>query len=187
VGQPQARYPWSPERNAPQASWPPKGVTLIAHFRAAEKFRPRWGALQVSVHYALYDGLPLLAKWITLANGGGKPVEVGQAEVEILAVNEREKPRLRVESNYAFFIASTGPAALETTHWGADPQYESQVDNERQMPLLLTSRYPLGPGWRSSPEGPSSRSRHTSCCTTATSASARAWRGGGCTARWPPR
>ena len=58
---------------------------------------------------------------------------------EILAVNEQEKHRLHVESDYAF-------SRMETTQWGPDADYLTQVDYRYQMPLLMTSHYPLGPG-----------------------------------------
>ena len=58
---------------------------------------------------------------------------------EILAVNEQEKHRLHVESDYAF-------SRMETTEWGPDADYKTQVDYHYRMPLLLTSYYPLGPG-----------------------------------------
>ena len=35
---------------------------------------------------------------------------------------------------------------METTQWGPDADYKTQVDYHYQMPLLMTSRYPLGPG-----------------------------------------
>ena len=35
---------------------------------------------------------------------------------------------------------------METTAWGPDADYKTQVDYRYQMPLLMTSHYPLGPG-----------------------------------------
>lgn len=151
TGVPEARYSWKPARFSADAPWPPKGITLAATFEPPDSLKAKFNGLKVMLHYALYDGVPLLAKWITVENGGGKPVEIGQVEGEILAVNEQEKPHLYVESNYAFYIAGTGPHALNTTYWGPDADYTSQVDYDLQMPLLLTGKYPLGPGERLEP------------------------------------
>ena len=54
-------------------------------------------------------------------------------------MTEAEKRRLHVESNYAF-------DGMNTTHWGPDSEYLTQTDYLYQMPILLTSKYPLGPG-----------------------------------------
>ncbi|MCX5672317.1 MAG: alpha-galactosidase [Planctomycetota bacterium] len=139
TGKPQPRYEWKPKRHAPNVAWPPAGVTLVANFQPPEGLREKYRGLALSVHYELYDGIPVLAKWVTVSNGAGKEVVVGSVETEILAVNEQEKARLHVESNYAF-------AGMNTTFWGPDPDYKTQIDYEYKMSLLLTSKPPLGPG-----------------------------------------
>ena len=80
-----------------------------------------------------------MSKWVTIRNAGQKPIELDALSAEILAVNEEEQHRLHVESDYAF-------SRMETTQWGPDADYLTQVDYWYQMPLLMTSRYPLGPG-----------------------------------------
>jgi hypothetical protein len=144
IGMPEPRYPWKPKRHAAAAAWPPRGVTLTAEFQPPESIRARYSGLTVAVHYELYEGLPVLAKWVTVSNHSASAVALGKVESEILAVNEQEKPRLHVESDYAF-------STMETTHWGPDPAYTSQIDYTYQMPLLLTSSDPLGPGVRLKP------------------------------------
>jgi hypothetical protein len=127
VEKPAARYEWKPNRNAPRAPWPPRGVTLVATFEPPESAKERYQGLRVSVHYELYEGLPVLAKWLTLTNGTSRVVELGSVESEILAVTEQERRRLHVESDFAF-------AGMDTTHWGPDREYTSQVDYELQAP-----------------------------------------------------
>ena len=68
-----------------------------------------------------------------------KTIEIDALSSEILAVNEQEKHRLHVESDYAF-------SKMVTTQWGPDAEYLTQTDYLYQMPLLMTSHYPLGPG-----------------------------------------
>ncbi len=144
VGDPAAPFPWTPKRHAPAAPWPPRGLRLTVRFRPPESARARYEGLEVRVHYELYDGLPVLAKWITVRNGTAREVDVNSCDGEVLAVNEADRQRLHVESDYAF-------SGMETTRWGPDPEYRSQIDYERRMPLLLTSGYPLGPGARLAP------------------------------------
>ncbi len=139
AGEPEARYEWKPKRHAPNTPWPPKGVTLNLRFKAPEKLRAKYGGLDIFVHYELYDGLPAMAKWVTVVNNGPGEVSIDGLENEILAVNEQEKERLHVESNYAF-------NTMVTTAWGPDPDYKTQVDYNYQSPVMMTSRYPMGPG-----------------------------------------
>ena len=71
---PPAPYAWSPgARNSPpDAAWPPRGVVLVASFAApaAEAARvPGLASVVVEVRYLLYQGLPLLSKWVTVHAG----------------------------------------------------------------------------------------------------------------------
>lgn len=139
LGKPEALFDWQPKRHAPDTPWPPKGVALILHFKAPEKLVAQYGAVSVSVHYEVYDGIPVIAKWISVENTGTRDFTLTALEGEILAVNEEEKERIHVESNYNF-------NTMVTTSWGVDADYSTQVNYECQSPILLTSRYPKGPG-----------------------------------------
>ena len=135
VGEPETRYPWVKRRSATASVYPPEGVKLTVAFSPP----PSVDALEVRLHYELYRGIPVLSKWITVHNESQKPIQIDALSCEILAVNEQEKHRLHVESDYAF-------SGMETTQWGPDADYLTQVDYRYQMPLLMTSHYPLGPG-----------------------------------------
>ncbi len=135
VGEPEVPYPWVRRRSTTPSVYPPEGVTLTVAFSPP----PSVDSLRVCVHYELYSGIPVLSKWIAIHNESQKPIQLDALSCEILAVNEQEKHRLHVESDYAF-------SGMETTQWGPDADYKTQVDYRYQMPLLMTSRYPLGPG-----------------------------------------
>ena len=135
IGETETRYPWVGRRSAMSSVYPPEGVLLTVVFSPPLSL----DSLQVCVHYELYRGIPVLSKWVTVHNEGQKSIQLDALSCEILAVNEQEKHRLHVESDYAF-------SEMETTHWGPDADYKTQVDYHYQMPLLMTSYYPLGPG-----------------------------------------
>ncbi len=135
VDETEIRYPWVRRRSATSSVYPPEGVTLIVEFASP----PSVDAIRICVHYELYKGIPVLSKWVTVRNEGQKPIQLDALNCEILAINEEEKHRLHVESDYAF-------SGMETTQWGPDADYKTQVDYHYQMPLLMTSHYPLGPG-----------------------------------------
>ena len=135
LGIPEMRYPWVDRRTTASSPYPPEGIIL----RIVLTSPPSLDPLQVCVHYELYNGIPVLSKWITIHNESQKTIEIDALSSETLAVNEQEKHRLHVESDYAF-------SKMETTQWGPDAEYLTQTDYLYQMPLLMTSHYPLGPG-----------------------------------------
>lgn len=139
TGTPRARFPWQPRRFSENAPWPPRGVSLTIHFDPPTPAMEKYKGLDVAVHYELYDGLPVMAKWISVTNGTPAGVHIDSATVEILAVNEAQTSRFHAESTFAF-------DGMETSHWGPDPAYTSQVDYLYQSPVLFTSSYPRGPG-----------------------------------------
>lgn len=151
VGQTEARFPWNRKRDSADPPWPAPGVSLRLRFMSPQ------GTLDgttVTICYEMYQGIPLLAKWLEVHNGSDKAVKLNAFTSEILAaveceslVNEPncwEYPNIHVESNYAFHGDDPRTANV-TTHWVPDPQYATQVNYVRRTPVLLESRPPLGP------------------------------------------
>ena len=142
VSQIEALYPWLAKRYAPPAEYPPKGIRLSVDYVAPSAFE----GLEVSIHYDIYQGIPVLSKQISLKNWSERALFIEGLVCELIAVNEQEKHRLHVESDYAF-------SQMETTQWIPDEDYKTQIDYHYQMPLLMTSTYPLGPGVTLQPGG----------------------------------
>jgi hypothetical protein len=152
------RMAWKRVRHAsPGAVWPPKGVGLRLDFAAppAGKASP---AFRVSVHYELYDGLPLVAKWLVVTNDSDKPVTLDAFRAELLAVVEHSNPvdsrpgvplpvpdSLHVETDQAFAAFTAEQANAHAVRWEADPRYGTQVNYLKQMPCLLTVGPSRGP------------------------------------------
>ncbi|RPE05495.1 LamG domain-containing protein [Chitinophaga lutea] len=167
--QPQARYPWQQKYNAAHADWPPKGLQVVMHYEAPGS-KPEWkNNFKVSVHYEIYDGIPVLAKWMTIRNGTGKPVLVAETECEVLAVCQDQEKRLHVESDYSFALANAdrrGSALMHykgeppayhvggsTTSWQVDRDYHTWASHNQAEDKfldfphhsLLVSKLPMGP------------------------------------------
>src|SRR6185369_4872062 len=144
--------------HAPDAKWPPEGVTLRLDFtwptgealddnvaKARAKTGVRRKDIRVSVHYELYDGLPCYSKWITVSNGTDKAVRVDRFSSEILAVVERTSevdelvegrtpPNLHVETEMAFGGMTASGANRRSFRWLADPDFHTQVNYEKKTP-----------------------------------------------------
>lgn len=152
VGKTKERFAWKRVRHAADLPWPPPGASLTLNFKAPAS--SQLGNVTVSVHYEMYDGIPLVSKWITLQNGGEKPLRLNKFTSEILAVVEYESavdertrwdnPALHVDCDYCFY--GMDPAtARRAVFWVPDPQYGTQVNYYRKTPCLLECRPPLGP------------------------------------------
>jgi len=163
TGRTEARFPWKAHREwmSRDLPWPPPGVALTLQFQApltapgTNGLDPAIRQTSVEVHYELYDGLPLISKWIVIKNGPGAPVRLNTFVSEVLATTEGESsvggepqwqlPKLAVETDYSFGGAMGTLDTLPSIHWMADPTYTSQVNYDLQTPCLLQCRPPLGP------------------------------------------
>ena len=112
----------------------------------------------VIVNYELYDGIPLICKWLSVENKSSHNIHLDQVTNEILATPEEESSvagstsqmkvphGIYIESNYAFNNSMNARLSDQTTHWKADPSYRSQVNYQLQTPCLLEVYPPIGPG-----------------------------------------
>lgn len=147
------RFPWKPREAwlSRPVAWPPPGRHLEVDYRG----EGRWAGLEVVVHHECYDGLPLLAKWITLRNGTGRTMRLESVTSEILGVVEAETevelpertrlPEIHVESDATGFIRKDDPWRTPSVRWLPDPTYGTQVNYALGAPCLVESSVPFGP------------------------------------------
>nr|WP_290937305.1 hypothetical protein [Haliscomenobacter sp.] len=133
----------------------PTGKLLTCKYLAQA---PALSGLQVNVHYELYDGLPLIVKWISIENKSTKDLKLNRVVNEVLALVEEEsavvgKPEemkkqhgIYIETNYAFNNAMRYDISDQTTHWKTDAAYTSQVNYNYETPCLLEIYPEKAPG-----------------------------------------
>jgi hypothetical protein len=159
IGDIKERFGWKRKRYSAQSTWPPAGKSLTLNFvPPGDKLK----GLELSIHYEVYQGIPLLAKWLTIHNDGDKTVRLNTFTSEILAAveyeslvgepNQWEYPNIHVESDYEFG-GDDSRNANKTAHWVADPQYSTQVNYKRMTPAMLEVRPPIGPDLMIEPGG----------------------------------
>ncbi len=103
----------------------------------------------IKVHYAIYDGLPLMAKWLTIENTGNFSFTINKVKNEVLAMVEEEsavvgspdimkkQQGIYVETNYAFNNAMRYDISDQTLHWKIDSSYTSQVNYDYNTPCIM--------------------------------------------------
>lgn len=156
TGRTQPRFPWlkRSEWLSRDVSWPPPGVAMTLTFNAPANL----GAIVVEVHYELYDGLPVVSKWLTVRNDTSRPVMLNSMVAEQLAFVEPESivdgPAsnfrggyrvLDAFSDYSFGGNMSATADAPAIHWTKDPLYKTQVSYDLETPCLLECSPPIGP------------------------------------------
>lgn len=159
VIKPQSPIVWKPKRHGADLPWPPPGAGLALEFRGAEDALRH---VNVIIHHELYDGLPVLGKWLTVSNGTDRAITLDRFTSERLAVVEAESavdersdiawrtPAITVLSDYMFkgMDVVTGN---QIASWRADPEFKTQVSYPLKTPCLLVCEPPIGPGVRLAP------------------------------------
>jgi hypothetical protein len=140
---------WASNKNKPE------GKHLVFWYQSSQ---PELAGLSVKVHYEIYDGLPLIVKWVSVENKSIAVIKLDRVVNEILATVEEEsavvgKPEqmktqqgIYIETNYAFNNAMRYSISDQTTHWKTDSSYTSQVNYNYETPCVLEVYPDKAPG-----------------------------------------
>ena len=157
IGSPIAPYPWTPGcRHAPSnVSWPPEGKILTVLFKPPAKVAsPSHAGILVYVNYELYQGVPILAKWMTVKNTMNTPVQVTAITIEVLGTNKPYAPQglspqaqpwehdLTATTVSWLYVEANIPHGASIT-WESDP---SLGDSPGADEPVLNCSYTAGPG-----------------------------------------
>ncbi len=156
IGRTQPRFAWQKHSEwlAQDRPWPPPGAALTLMFQSPTNSP----SVSIEIHYEIYDGLPLISKWLTVSNRSARPVILNSVIVEQLALVEPESivdgapanfrgtyRALEAFSDYSFGGDMTANADAPAIHWKTDPLYSTQVHYEKKTPCLLECAPPIGP------------------------------------------
>ncbi len=137
-----------------------------ARLQAARSALGRHAGIKVSVHYEIYDGLPLISKWLSVVNSGTEPVVLDSFSSEILALVEAESfvesrpgnrarsevarllPPLHVETDFAMGAMDAKAACAGAVRWEKDSLYQTQVNYLRETRCQLRLSPHIGPARR---------------------------------------
>lgn len=155
VGPIRERFPWKVRKQwlSREVAWPPAGVEVQFQFEAPQS--DIVSGISLTVHYEIYDGIPLIAKWFSLQNQTGKTIRLDSFTSEILACVEASSqvedlaaplfPNLHIETDFTSCAMHGASAQRDSVYWMADPTYKTQVNYLLQSQCLLEVRPPQGP------------------------------------------
>lgn len=177
TGMPLKRYPWTPKFNSVATDWPAKGLRVELTFVPTGSM-PEVKDVEVKVNYEIYQGIPVITKWIEVINKGEKEILLNKMECEVLAVNQDQVARMHVESDFSFALVNAdlqGSALMHyagtpkayhvgssTTKWTVDEEYNTWASHNQAEDKfldfphhnLLLSTLPMGPNTWVSREKP---------------------------------
>lgn len=146
------------------ACFGPVDEAALAREHEARLAAAEGSPVRVSVHYELYDGVPVMSKWVTVHNQGQSAFTVDRFTGEELALvehsnwvearEELDVPRpdyLHVETDFAFGAFNAESANRHVVHWRDDPLYTTQVNYLKQTPCLMVCEPTYGPAQRVAP------------------------------------
>ena len=113
---------------------------------------PRADLPVVEVHYEIFDGIPLMSKWLVVKNQAKSPVRVNRFVSDELRLfeaearggdchgpgSERERPNIYVETDMAFGGRMYAAADNHAVKLDGDPLYHTHVNYSYSPPTLLT-------------------------------------------------
>lgn len=112
--------------------------------------------LVVKVHYELYDGLPLLSKWVTVETASEEGFVLNNLRTEHLAVTEAESsveakrrwelPPIFAQSDFAFQSMAPNASENACVEWQEDATYRTQVNYNLKTPSVLVCQPRQGVG-----------------------------------------
>lgn len=138
----------------------PTGKEIIFSLRGDKALKD----ICIKLHVAVYDGLPVIRKWMDVENQSTIPVNVDHFQLENLAFAEPESPsggnpstfllpNIHVESDYQCKGSFTEKETDITEHWVEDPAYTSQRNYLMQTRCILQVAPPIGPDQTLQPGG----------------------------------
>jgi hypothetical protein len=157
TGEPTARFAWKKRTEWMPADlpWPPSGKRIDFKYIPKNKNSVLKG-IEIIIHYELYDGIPLISKWLSISNNSDKIFTINSFTSEILALAEEESavgdkknwilPNVYAETDYAFGGSMSSESCYEKSVWWVpDPEYKSIVNYNREQPSVLECRPVIGP------------------------------------------
>jgi hypothetical protein len=108
TGAPVAPFPWTPgTRGSPKtAAWPPRGLQVSVELAPPASARPAHQAVSAWLVYEIYEGVPLMTKWLVVNSTG--PASAG------VIVTGAVPESLRLSPEYApLSIAAYPPSVLQ--------------------------------------------------------------------------
>lgn len=125
TGKPTSPFAYTPRRGAPaDIVWPARGLRVDVLF-AAPSWAPEWHrSIKVYVHYEMYEGIPLLRKWISIHSPEvyAQGTRISPRSVEYLSVNDQwGSVSTAAHKEHSWLFVETDSPNAVAVQWATEP------------------------------------------------------------------
>lgn len=155
----QERFPWKPNRQwiSNSYEWPAPGVQVVFSYRAQEYFAGGGKNCEIKVYYELYDGAPILSKWMEVKNNGTEKIILNSFKSEILALVETA-PKVKAGEPHEVRIMAQEPGHYIRNDRRAPVQTDAPRDYiDRFTQLFVVTDYAMGGDMEAMKDNPAVR------------------------------
>eukprot|EP01062_Namystynia_karyoxenos_P010762 TRINITY_DN13830_c0_g1_i2.p1 TRINITY_DN13830_c0_g1~~TRINITY_DN13830_c0_g1_i2.p1 ORF type:complete len:583 (+),score=65.77 TRINITY_DN13830_c0_g1_i2:85-1749(+) len=142
---PEKLFDWTPGRRSSPTDtvWPPRGLHLAVDYIPPARHAAALGNVTVTVHYEMYDGMPVLRKWVSITHGG--PASAPVLELQTLNYELLRAPNFAPEQMSVVLQQANNPVPFDEqvrpfrgqsfpgrdyALWFQDPGYDQGNDQE---------------------------------------------------------
>lgn len=158
IGKTQERFPWKPIKAwiSRPYEWPAPGIRLTFYYAPTDRM-PACKGLSVRVIYELYDGAPILSKWLEIENRGTKEVKLNSFKSEILALVETA-PKVHYGEPHEARMMAQEPGYYTRNYRKQPVQTDAPRDYiDRFTQLFVVTDYAMGGDMEAMKDNPAVR------------------------------
>lgn len=153
------RFPWQPNSEwiSNLYPWPAKGKRLTFIYNAPKTALSNHQDLVVRIIYELYDGAPILSKWIEIENNGKEQVILDSFKSEILALVETA-PKVHYGEPHEVRMMAQEPGYYTKDYRNQPSQTDAPRDYiDRFTQLFVVTDYAMGGDMEAMKDNPAVR------------------------------
>ena len=159
ISESKERFPWKPNSQwiSNLYPWPAPGKRITFNYQAPAKASQECKDLKVRVIYELYDGAPILAKWIEIDNKGTKTITLDSFKSEILALVETA-PKVHYGEPHEVRMMAQEPGTYTNDFRKQPVQTDAPRDYiDRFTQLFVVTDYAMGGDMEAMKDNPAVR------------------------------
>lgn len=159
IGETKARFDWKPNEKwiSNEEPWPAPGKRLVFTYVTSAKMKRELKDLQIKVYYELYDGAPILSKWMEVYNNGDAVFTIDSFKSEILALVETA-PKVHYGEPHEIRMMAAEPGDYTADHRKRAVQTDAPRDYiDRFTQLFVVTDYAMGGDMEAMKDNPAVR------------------------------
>lgn len=153
------RFPWKPNMKwiSNLYPWPAPGKRVKFYYHAPVSVPAECKEIEINIIYELYDGAPIMAKWMEVVNNGTQTVTLNSFKSEILALVETA-PKVHFGEPHEIRIMAQDNGAFSEDYRNRPVQTDAPRDYiDRFTQMFVVTDYAMGGDMEAMKDNPAVR------------------------------